>query len=152
MGELSTILTNLRIAVAQHRRLVAAGCTGLAALLFLSTVTGGSSAPALPGTPESIALSLAANEVAVPILLADKQLASAVQLGNSVRLIQLFDGSEPVVITEHARVMSRGSASSAFSSGDESLIVVAVPSEDSVRVAAAGATASLTLVVSPAHI
>lgn len=151
MGELSTILANLRIAVAQHRRLVAAACTGLAALLFLSTLASGTSAPAVAGTPEAIVTSLQPTEVAVPILLADKQLAGAVQLGNTVQLIQLFDSGEPEVIAEHARVMSKGSASGAFSSGDESLIVVAVPSEESVQVAAAGAAASLTLVVTPAH-
>lgn len=151
MGELSTILANLRIAVAQHRRLVAAACAGLAALLFLSTVTGGSNTAAVTGTPESIVTSLTTNEVAVPILLADKQLAGAAQLGNIVRLIQLFDDREPVVITEHARVMSKGSPSSVLSSGDESLIVVAVPSQDSVQVAAAGASASLTLVVTSAR-
>ena len=90
-------------------------------------------------------------QFAVPILLADKQLASAVQLGNSVQLIQLFDSSEPEVISDNARVMSKGSASNAFSTGDASLIVVAVPREESVQVAAAGASASLTLVVKSAH-
>ena len=100
MGELSTILANLRIAVAQHRRLVAAACTGLAALLFLSTLASGTSAPAVAGTPEAIVTSLQPTEVAVPILLADKQLAGAVQLGNTVQLIQLFDSGEPEVIAE----------------------------------------------------
>jgi hypothetical protein len=151
MGDLSDLIANVRIATAQHRRLVAAACAGLATLLFVSTIAAGSTSPTSPGTPEAIVESLGVSEVAVPILLADKQLASAVQLGNSVQLIQLFDGSEPEVISDNARVMSKGSASNAFSTGDASLIVVAVPREESVQVAAAGASASLTLVVKSAH-
>jgi hypothetical protein len=151
MGDLSHFIASIRILTAQHRRLFAAGCAGLAALLFLSTFQGASNAPVLPGTPEAIVTSLSSGEVAVPILLADKQLAGAVQLGNTVQLIQLFEGSEPEVLSERARVMSKGNASNAFSSGDAALIVVAVPLAESVQVAAAGAAASLTLVVKPAH-
>jgi hypothetical protein len=151
MGDLSDLIANVRIAIAQHRRLVAAACAGLATLLFVSTISGGSSTATSPDSPEAIVASLGMSEVAVPILLADKQLASAVQLGNSVQLIQLFESSEPEVISDNARVMSKGSASNAFSTGDASLIVVAVPREESVQVAAAGASASLTLVVKSAH-
>jgi hypothetical protein len=151
MGDLSQLFASLRILIAQHRRLFAAGCAGLAVLLFLSTFQGASSAPALPGTPDAFVSSLSSSEVAVPILLADTQLAGAVQLGNTVRLIQLLEGSEPAVISESARVMSKGSTSHAFSAGDAALIVVAVPQSESLQVAAAGASASLTLVVKSAH-
>lgn len=151
MGDLSDLISHVRISIAQHRRLVAAACAGLATLLLVSAFVGESTTSTSPGTPEAIVASLEVNEVAVPILLADKQLAGAVQLGNFVQLIQLFDGSEPEIISDNARVMSKGNASSAFSAGDASLIVVAVPQEESVQVAAAGASASLTLVVKSAH-
>ncbi len=151
MGELSHLVAQLRVVVAQHRRLIAAGCAGLASLLLLSTIAGGSAASSTPSSPEAAVAGISDSEVAVPVLLADKQLASAVTPGNTVRLIQLFDGSEPLVIAEQARVLSKGNTSTVMSTGDASLIVVAVPAEESIQVAAAGASASLTLVVTSAR-
>jgi hypothetical protein len=87
--------------------------------------------------------------VAVPILLINEQLTEAVELGTYVQLIEISEGSPPNVVASRARVVSKGNSGGTFSKGSAALIVVAVPAEGSVHVAAAGASGSLTLVMQP---
>jgi hypothetical protein len=128
---------------------LAAGCAGLATLLTLTLFLGTNDEVTPNGAPESILTALKAGEVAVPILLIDEQLAQAVEPGTNVQLIEIIEGEQPNVIANRARVMSKGNAGGTFSKSSASLIVVAVPTQESVRVAAAGATGSLTLVMQP---
>ena len=101
------------------------------------------------GAPQSILQTLKTDEVAVPILLINEQLAQAVEPGSYVQLIEIIDGEAPNVIANRARVVSKGNTGGTFSQSSAALIVVAVPIRESVRVAAAGALGSLTLVMQP---
>ena len=101
------------------------------------------------GSSRSILQTLKTDEVAVPILLINEQLAQAVEPGSYVQLIEIIDGEAPDVIANRARVVSKGNTGGTLSQSSASLIVVAVPIQESVRVAAAGALGSLTLVMQP---
>jgi len=149
MGPLPTLVSQLRFTMARYRRSWAACCAGLATLLTLTLFLGTSDQITTTGAPESVLATLKADEVAVPILLINEQLAEAVQPGTYVQLIEIIEGSPPNVIANHARVVSKGNAGGTFSKGSASLIVVAVPAGESVQVAAAGASGSLTLVMQP---
>jgi len=152
MGPLPTITSQLRTSVARHRRVLAAGCAGLATLLTLTLFLETNDQVTSNGAPESVIAALKSDEVAVPILLINEQLAEAVQPGTYVQLIDISQDAQPNVIANRARVVSKGNAGGAFNKGSASLIVVAVPIQESVRVAAAGATGSLTLVMQPDNI
>jgi hypothetical protein len=149
MGPLPNLASQLRITIARYRRIWAACCAGLATLLTLTIFLGTNDEVTATGAPASILAALKANEVAVPILLINEKLAQAVEPGTYVQLIEIIEGEQPNVIANRARVVSKGSAGGTFSQGSASLIVVAVLTEDSVHVAAAGATGSLTLVMQP---
>lgn len=149
MGPLPNLASQLRITIARYRRILAACCAGLATLFTLTLFLGSSDQVTTYGAPESILATLKADEVAVPILLINEQLAQAVEPGAYVQLIEISEGEQPNVIANRARVVSKGNAGGTFSQSNASLIVVAVPIQESVRVAAAGATGSLTLVMQP---
>lgn len=142
MGPLPNLASQLRITIARYRRIWAACCAGLATLLALTLFLGTGDQVTATGASESIVSTLKANEVAVPILLINEQLAEAVEPGTYVQLIEISEGAQPNVLSNHARVVSKGNAGGTFSKGSASLIVVAVPAEESIQVAAAGATGS----------
>ena len=149
MGPLPNLASQLRIITARYRRILAACCAGLATLLTLTLFLGSTDQVKTYGAPESILVTLKSNEVAVPILLINEQLAQAVEPGAYVQLIAISEGEQPNVIANRARVVSKGNTGGTFSQSNASLIVVAVPIQESVRVAVAGATGSLTLVMQP---
>ncbi len=135
--------------MARYRRILAACCAGLASLFTLTLFLGTTDQVASMGASRSILHTLRIDEVAVPILLINEQLAQAVEPGSYVQLIEIIDGEAPNVIANRARVVSKGNTGGTFSQSSASLIVVAVPIQESVRVAAAGALGSLTLVMQP---
>ena len=149
MGPLPNLASQLRITIARYRRILAACCAGLASLFTLTLFLGTTDQVASMGASQSILQTLKTNEVAVPILLINEQLAQAVEPGSYVQLIEIIDGEVPNVIANRARVVSKGNTGGTFSQSSASLIVVAVPIQESVRVAAAGALGSLTLVMQP---
>ena len=149
MGPLPNLASQLRITIARYRRILAACCAGLASLLTLTLFLGTTDQVASMGAPQSILQTLKTDEVAVPILLINEQLAQAVEPGSYVQLIEIIDGEAPNVIANRARVVSKGNTGGTFSQSSAALIVVAVPIQESVRVAAAGALGSLTLVMQP---
>ncbi|MFA7324867.1 MAG: hypothetical protein WC005_10975 [Candidatus Nanopelagicales bacterium] len=147
MGSLLQLVPALRIAIARHRRILAAVCASLAALLTLTLAFDSSSASEQQQSPASASLHLNANESAVPVLLADRHLADAVSPGDVVDLVQVTEEASAYVLTSHARVLNKGSAQSSLVSDNSTMLLVAVRSEDAVKVAAAGAQGSLTLVL-----
>jgi len=149
MGSLPNLASQLRITIARYRRILAACCAGLASLLILTLFLGSTDQVASMSASRSILQTLKTDEVAVPILLINEQLAQAVEPGSYVQLIEIIDGEAPNVIANRARVVSKGNTGGTFSQSSASLIVVAVPIQESVRVAAAGALGSLTLVMQP---
>ena len=136
-----------RLFIARHRRVLAAICAGLAALLILSVFVDSAEPAAVSAIDARPSQQLGAGEVAVPILLADAKLAAGVDPGDHVDLVQLSEMSPATVIAEGARVLSKGSNGSAFSAGEAQMLVVAVSRTQALPVAAAGAAASLTLVM-----
>ena len=143
------VLGPLKVAIARHRRILAAVCAGLATLLTLSLFLDTRAAPAVDLASRAPAQQVTATQVAVPILLADAQLAAGVSPGDFVDLVRLSDSSPAVVIAEHARVLTKGSSGSPFSAGSSAMLVVAVETGDAPPVASAGASASLTLMLQP---
>lgn len=143
------LLGPLKVAIARHRRILAAVCAGLATLLALSLFLDARTAPAVDIASLAPAQQVSASQVAVPILLADAQLAAGVSPGDTVDLVQLSDGAPAAVIAEHARVLTKGTGGSPFSAGSSAMLVVAVDKVDALPVASAGASASLTLMLQP---
>lgn len=141
------LLGQIQVFIARHRRILAAVCAGLASLLILSVVVDSAEPVGVAALDARPAQQLARGEVAVPILLADPKLAAGVDPGDVVDLVELSEISPAAVIAEHARVLSKGSGGSAFSASEAQLLVVAVQRADALPVAAAGAAATLTLVM-----
>ncbi len=137
----------VRVFIARHRRILAAVCAGLAALLVLSIVVDSTHPAEVAAIDARPSQQLSSGEVAVPILLADAKLAAGVDPGDVVDLVALSETSPAAVIAEHARVLTKGASGSAFTASEAQMLVVAVARDDALAVASAGASASLTLVM-----
>lgn len=147
MGPLLQLLPGLRVAVARHRRLLAAACAGLAVLLVVGILADAAGSPAPTLAPNSVAHGLRSDESAVPVLLADRQLAAAASPGDVVDLVQVGAGEAMPPVASRSRVLDIGSSQTGFASERSAMLVVAVPTAQAARIAAAGALGSLTLVL-----
>jgi hypothetical protein len=141
------LLPALRVAIARHRRILAAACAGIAVLLILGIMADALRPPEVLVDSGPVSLRLRTDESAVPVLLADKQLAAAVAPGDLIDLVQIGAGADAHPVTSRSRVLDTGSAQSGFASERSALLVVAVPTAQAARIAAAGALGSLTLVL-----
>ena len=145
------VRAQVRVFIAHHRRILAAVCAGLATLLILSLAVDSASPAETSVVDTRPVQQLSAAEVAVPILLADAKLAGGVDPGDVVDLVALSDVAPATVIAERARVLSKGASGSTFAASEAQMLVVAVAKDDALSVAAAGAAASLTLVMQSAN-
>ena len=150
MGSWLQLLPAVRVAIARHRRILAAACAAAAVLLTLGIVVDAARPPEAIVTPGSMALRLGRDEAAVPVLLVDQQLAAAVAPGDLIDLVQVGAGADAAPVASGSRVLDKGTTQTGFASESSAMLVVAVPSRMAAAVAIAGAQGSLTLVLHPA--
>ena len=127
-------LAHLRILIRRHRRIVAACCAGLAALLALSVLRS-TTAPmsATAGSPGEAGLG--SGEVAVPVSLVSAAHARALHAGDAIDLVAVprTDDRTARVVARDATVLSV--ASGGFGAPDGSVVVIAVPRSDALAIA-----------------
>ena len=127
-------LSQVRILIRRHRRIIAACCAGLAALLAMSALRS-PQAPvgAAAGSPGEAGPG--AGEVAVPVSLASAAHAGALHAGDAIDLVAVprADDRTARVIARDATVLSI--ASGGFGAQDGSVVVIAVPRADALAIA-----------------
>ena len=136
-------ITQVRALIRRHRRILAACCAGLAALLTVSAIRSPQTPPGAPTGPAGEP-TLQAGEVAVPVTLASTALAAALDAGDVIDLVAVpraDDGATRIVARE-ATVLSV--AEGGFGAPDASVIVIAVPRADALAIAGAMTNAAFT--------
>ena len=102
--------------IRRYRRQVAAACAALCVLLVISALR--------PPAPDTVATSTApsmqADEIGIPIALANPALAQTLRTGDVLDILTQF-GSDTSVIAERARVMS---------TAEGGVLLIAVPSSE----------------------
>lgn len=126
----------MRRAVRRHRRPLAAALAGLAALLALATLRGGSQVPSTAVTG-AVPLSSTAvpGQVTVPVTLASGAIAATLQVGDVIDLVgSAGEGGAASVIVRQARVIDLPIGGSALGASSSAVILVSLPEADALRV------------------
>ena len=134
-GDLSRLIT-------RHRRIVAAALAGIAVLVIVSSLPHG--APAAASTD---GLGLAADEVAIPVTLESRAVADALHAGDHVSVVAVNDEGFSSIIAQSARVL--GAASSGGFGSSDAAVTLAVDEASALRLAAAPARGTLTVIIRP---
>lgn len=140
-------LAQLRILIRRHRRILAACCAGLAALLAVSVIRS-PQAPA--GAVADGEPTLQPGQVGVPIALASAAHAGALHAGDVIDLIAVprAEDSSARVVAHAATVLSI--ATGGFGAADGSVVVIAVPRSDALAIANALSASTFTAWVTSA--
>lgn len=136
-------LAQVRTLIRRHRRMLAACCAGLAALLTVSVIRSAQ----IPADAAAVAdgePALGAGEVAVPVSLASAAHAGALHAGARIDLVAVPRSDDGVtrVVARDATVLSI--ASGGFGAQDGSFVVIAVPRADALAIADAMSAATFT--------
>lgn len=137
----------VRTLIRRHRRLLAAACAGLAALLALAVIR----APQAPGDSAAAAEpTLAAGEVAVPVSLASAAHTGALHAGDVIDLVAVprAEDQRAQVVAREATVLSISQGG--FGSADGSVVVIAVPRAEALAIADALSASTFTAWVTSA--
>lgn len=122
----------VRTLIRRHRRILAACCAGLAAMLTLAVIR----APqASTGQAAGAPPALGAGEVAVPVSLASGAHAGVLTSGDVIDLVAVPRAEDHVarVVAREATVLSIATAG--FGSADGSVVVIAVPRAEALAIA-----------------
>ena len=128
--------------IGRHRRIVAAALAGLAVLIIVSSLPHGA-----PVSASIDGISLAADEVAIPVTLESRAVAEALHAGDHVSVIAVSDEGFSSIVAESARVLAAAS-SGGFGSSD-SAVTLAVDEASALRLASAPARGTLTVIIRP---
>lgn len=115
---------------------MAAALAGLAALLALTTLRGGSQVPSTAVTG-AVPLSSTAvpGQVTVPVTLASGAIAATLQVGDVIDLVgSAGEGGAASVIVRQARVIDLPIGGSALGASSSAVILVSLPEADALRV------------------
>lgn len=138
----------LRRATNRHRRLIAAVLAALATVLAISAIRP---APATTTAAESnapTAPSTRPGELTVPVVLDSPALAGAVETGDEIDLVAIDARGEAEVVATRARVVEQGGGSSPLGATSP-VLLVAVPEESALDLAAASLTSRISLLIHP---
>lgn len=140
----------LRRATNRHRRLLAAVLAALATVLAISAIRP---APAATTAAESTAPSAPSTrpgEVTVPVILDSPALASTVKAGDEIDVVSIDAQGQAEIVAERARVVEQGGGASPLGATSP-VLLVAVPEETALDLAAASLTMRISLLIHPPH-
>jgi len=129
-------LEQVRAAVRRHRRLLAAGCTGLAVLLALTLLRAPGQADASVGSPAA-----APGEVAMPVALTSAAHARTLHVGDVIDLVAVpRSGGGLTAVTGSAHVIAHEATvlsvpAGGFGAADGGVIVIAASRAEALAVA-----------------
>lgn len=138
----------LRRATNRHRRLIAAVLAALATLLAISAIRPAPSSTTAAESTAPTVTSTRPGEVTVPVMLDSPVLAGTVETGDEIDLVSIDAQGQAAVVAERARVVEQGVGSSPLGAASP-VLLVAVPEETALDLAAASLTSRLSLLIHP---
>ncbi len=144
-GRVVRPLDAIRAAIHQRRRGLAAAAAALATLAAITALRSPPPDPA--GGEAATATTLHAGEVAVPVVLANPAVASAVTVGDVIDVVAMPDSTDERarVVAPRVRVLDRPGAAG-FGATGSGVVLVAVP-EPAALVLAAAADRTLSVII-----
>ena len=123
---------SLRRAARRHRRPLAATLAGLAAVLALTTLRGGTAPATTPSGTSTVTGSALPGEVTVPVVLSSSAMAAVLRVGDVIDLVAA--ATPTAVVARGARVVELSGGGSALGGSASAVVLVALPESDALRV------------------